>query len=79
MNNEGENSNGSEFLITLGQADVLDGYHVVFGELVEGEKVLDEVEKSLSRQGTFDSDIKIEATGTRWRINTNDGWLDEWW
>jgi peptidylprolyl isomerase len=65
MNNSGENSNGSEFLITLGAADMLDGYHVVFGELVEGDEILNEVEKSLSRLGTFDSDIKIEASGTK--------------
>ena len=65
MANEGQNSNGSEFLITLGKADVLDGYNVAFGELVEGDHVLDEVEKSLSRQGHFTSEIKIEASGTR--------------
>lgn len=40
MANDGENSNGSEFMITLGKADVLDGYHSVIGELVEGEDVL---------------------------------------
>ena len=35
--NDGENANGSEFLITLGEsAAVLDGYHTVLGELVEG-------------------------------------------
>ncbi len=41
MSNDGENANGSEFMITLSStADVLDGYHTVFGELVEGEDVL---------------------------------------
>jgi hypothetical protein len=30
---------------------------------------LNEVEKSLSRLGTFDSDIKIEASGTKWFIS----------
>jgi cyclophilin family peptidyl-prolyl cis-trans isomerase len=65
LDNSGENSSGSEFLITLGSADMLDGYHQVIGELVEGDQVLNEVEKSLSRLGTFDADIKIEASGTR--------------
>jgi peptidylprolyl isomerase len=65
MNNEGENSNGSQFMITLGVADMLDGYHVVFGELVEGDEVLTEVEKSLNRQGTFDNEIKIESAGAK--------------
>ena len=27
MANDGENGNGSEFLITLGKADMLDGYN----------------------------------------------------
>ena len=49
MNNSGENSNGSQFLITLGKADVLDGYNVAFGELVDGDNVLSEIEKSLTR------------------------------
>jgi peptidylprolyl isomerase len=34
MANDGENSNGSEFMITLDKADMLDGYHTVVGELV---------------------------------------------
>ena len=66
MANDGENANGSEFMITLSPtANVLDGYHTVFGELVGGEEVLAEVEKSLSRHGTLDQEIKIEDCGTR--------------
>ena len=68
MANDGENSNGSEFMITLGKADMLDGYHSVIGELVEGDEVLKEAESSLTRLGTFDSEIKIESCGTRWSI-----------
>ena len=49
--NSGENSNGTEFLITLDQANILDGYNVAVGELVEGEQVLDEIEKALNRHG----------------------------
>jgi cyclophilin family peptidyl-prolyl cis-trans isomerase len=44
---------------------MLDGYNVVFGELVEGDDVLSQIEKSLTRQGTFTSEIKIESAGTR--------------
>ncbi len=66
MWNEGENSNGSEFLITLGNtADVLDGYHTVFGELVEGDEVLAQAEQSLNRHGHLDHEIKIDDCGTR--------------
>lgn len=63
--NDGENSNGHEFYITLGKADVLDGYNVLVGELIEGESVLDEAEKSFSRHGTTQDVIKIESSGTR--------------
>ena len=53
-------------MITLNKADMLDGYHTVFGELVEGDDVLSKIETSLSRDGNFTNDIKIEAAGTRW-------------
>ena len=64
--NDGENANGSEFMITLSEtANLLDGYHSVVGELVEGEEVLKQAEESISRLGTFDHTIKIEECGTR--------------
>lgn len=65
MANDGENSNGSEFMITLGKADVLDGYNQVLGELVEGEEVLRQAESSFSRLGTSQDDIRIVNAGTR--------------
>ena len=65
MANNGENSNGSEFMITLGKADMLDGYHQVVGELVEGEDVLREAEQSVTRHGTVADEIRIENSGTR--------------
>ena len=66
FNNDGENSNGSEFLITLSDtANLLDGYHSVIGELVEGGDVLDKAEQSLNRHGKLDHSIKIEDCGSR--------------
>ena len=66
MANDGENANGSEFLITLGETgNVLDGYNSVVGELVEGADVLAQAEHSLNRLGSFDHTIKIEDCGTR--------------
>ena len=65
MANDGENSNGSEFMITLGKADMLDGYHQLVGELVEGEEILRQAEESLSRLGHTTDEIKIENSGTR--------------
>ena len=66
--NDGENANGHEFMITLDKADFLDGYHVVVGELVEGEDVLKQAEQSLSRHGTVTDEIRIENSGTKWAI-----------
>jgi len=65
MANDGENAVGSQFMITLDNADMLDGYHVAFGELVEGDNVLKEIERGLTRHGTFNNEFRIEATGTR--------------
>jgi peptidyl-prolyl isomerase F (cyclophilin D) len=64
--NDGENSNGSEFVITLGEAaNVLDGYQTVVGALVDGEDVLAKAEASLNRHGKLDHTLKIENCGTR--------------
>ena len=63
--NDGENGNGHEFMITLDKADMLDGYHVVVGELVEGEDVLKAAEQSITRHGTVADEIRIENSGTR--------------
>ena len=66
FSNDGENANGSEFVITLGEAaNVLDGYNSVVGELVEGQDVLTKAEASLNRFGTLDHTITIEDCGTR--------------
>ena len=64
--NDGENANGSEFQIALSPtANILDGYHTVVGELVEGEEVLAAAEQSLNRLGSLDHSLKIEDCGTR--------------
>ncbi len=44
MANSGPNTNGSQFFITLDAASWLDGLHTVFGEVVEGDDVLSEVD-----------------------------------
>ena len=63
MANSGPNTNGSQFFITFGPTDWLDGYHVVFGEMVEGDSVLRQLELAGTRSGTPTSKIVIEDCG----------------
>ena len=51
MANAGPNTNGSQFFITFGATDWLDGAHTVFGELIEGDSVLKSIEAAGSRNG----------------------------
>ena len=63
--NDGENTGGSEFTITFGAAPYLDGYQTVFGELVEGSKVLDALEAGVDRHGSVNEDFRIVASGQK--------------
>jgi len=63
MANNGPDTNNSQFMVTFQETPWLDGYHVVVGELVEGEEVLKEVESAGSRDGKTKDTIKIEDCG----------------
>ena len=63
--NDGENSGGSEFTITFGEAGYLDGYQTVFGELVDGHSVLDALEAGVDRHGQVTEDFKIVDAGQK--------------
>ena len=63
--NEGENSGGSEFTITFGEAGYLDGYQTVFGELVDGHRVLDALEAGVDRHGQVTEDFRIVDAGQK--------------
>jgi len=43
MANAGPNTNGSQFFITVAQTQWLTGKHTIFGELVEGQDVLQKI------------------------------------
>ena len=51
MANSGPNTNGSQFFITFEATPWLDGHHVVFGEVIDGFKVVRELEKIGSANG----------------------------
>ena len=67
--NSGRHTNTSQFFITLGKAEWLDNKHVVFGEMIEGETVLQLVELAGSKSGTPTSQIIIKECGL---VNDND-------
>lgn len=63
MANSGPDTNGSQFFITFQPTSWLNGYHCVFGEMVEGENVLAKIEELGTRNGTPKAEIKILDCG----------------
>jgi peptidylprolyl isomerase len=63
MANAGKNTNGSQFFITFVECPWLDGNHCVFGEVIEGENLLKELEAHASQSGTPTAVFKISDCG----------------
>jgi peptidyl-prolyl cis-trans isomerase B (cyclophilin B) len=64
MANSGKDTNGSQFFITTAITSWLDGRHVVFGEVLEGYDVVDEIQNVQKQAGDKPTKtVKIAESG----------------
>jgi cyclophilin family peptidyl-prolyl cis-trans isomerase len=63
MANRGPNTNGSQFFICFQDCPWLDGKHVVFGRLIDGDSLLKRIETFGTRSGVPMREIKITGAG----------------
>jgi peptidyl-prolyl cis-trans isomerase A (cyclophilin A) len=62
MANSGPNTNGSQFFITVAATDWLTGKHTIFGEVVEGQSIVENISRvPRSRQDKPDRPVVINS------------------
>ena len=59
MANSGPDTNGSQFFITVSQPTHLNGRHTIFGEVIEGQSVADEISKVPTSEGKPVEDVVL--------------------
>jgi cyclophilin family peptidyl-prolyl cis-trans isomerase len=60
MANSGEDTNGSQFFITVSEPKHLNGLHTIFGRVTKGKSVVREIEAVGSQEGTPSATVYIE-------------------
>eukprot|EP01130_Rhizamoeba_saxonica_P007192 TRINITY_DN28_c2_g1_i1.p1 TRINITY_DN28_c2_g1~~TRINITY_DN28_c2_g1_i1.p1 ORF type:complete len:186 (-),score=35.31 TRINITY_DN28_c2_g1_i1:85-600(-) len=63
MANAGPNTNGSQFFITTVETPWLNGKHTVFGRVIDGASVVQEMERQGSRNGATKKTVVISDCG----------------
>ena len=62
MANSGPDSNGSQFFITTAPQPHLDGKHVVFGQIADGDESSLDILRQIEAQGSESGDPQKEVT-----------------
>ncbi|HUM07057.1 MAG TPA: peptidylprolyl isomerase [Terriglobales bacterium] len=62
MANAGPNTNGSQFFITVANTEWLTGKHTIFGEVVEGHRIVEKISKvARNRQDRPNKDVVLTS------------------